>query len=226
MIIQLSTLSCETLGTLALAFKFLGAAFYAPPAETLLASLRDEDLLSDWLLPSDDANTAQGLGLLRTFVVSADLPGLLNLARTDYNALFLGPDALLAPPWESVYLSPEHLLWDDQTLGVRAAYAHFGLQIPRLDREPDDHIGFELLFLSHLCDQAADALEKGLVAEANKIVAAARDFLHAHTQRWAGLFAERVTRSARTDYYRGLAYLLSGSLSYLDAALAEDGTPA
>lgn len=52
----------------------------------------------------------------------------------------LGPAA--APPWESVYLDREHVIFGAETLQMRALYARFGLVF--------DHIGLELEFLARL----------------------------------------------------------------------------
>ena len=83
--------------------------------------------------------------------------------------------------------------------------------------------GHELLFLAHLLEQAALALAANLEAAA-QVLAAARDFLAAHPQQWALLFAERVDQYAHTDYYRGFAYLLLGSLDALATLFADLAT--
>ena len=157
---------------------------------------------------------------MRDAVRSAPAAQLLPALRSDYTALFIGLEQVEAPPWESVYLSPDHLLFDVQTLEVRGAYAAYGLEIPNLEHEPDDHIGFELLFLSHLLAGAAEALAGGDAPGAAQRLLAAQVFLQQHPQRWAGQFAERVERFAGHDYYRGLAWLLLGSLAGLDEVLA------
>ncbi|MBK8797751.1 MAG: molecular chaperone TorD family protein [Anaerolineales bacterium] len=133
-------------------------AFYLPPSEPFLTNLCVEALLADWPLAPDAPDVAAGLHLLRTTLCEENaVQALLPALREEYTVLFIGLERVAAPPWESVYLSRDHLLFDEQTLQVRDAYAAFGLQIPHIDREPDDHIGFELLFLAHLMQQAAHA---------------------------------------------------------------------
>lgn len=211
----------EELQVYALALKVLASAFYLPPAEPFLTTLSAQGLLADWPLAPDDPDTQTGLQLLRAQLDRAQPADLLPAVRADHTALFIGLMRVEAPPWESVYLSQDHLLFDQQTLEVREFYARFGLQIPKLDREPDDHIGYELLFLAHLMEQAAQALDAGDVEKAAHLVAAALEFFAAHPQEWAGLFIERLAQSARTDYYRGLAYLLKGSMTALAPLLDE-----
>lgn len=219
-------LSGETLRAQALALKLLGMALYLRPTEPFLAHLRQDDLLTEWPLLPADPNGSRAVQTILADLRSAPLSDLLPSLNSDYTALFVGLERVAAPPWESVYLSRDHLLFDEQTLRVRETYARFGLQIPRIDREPDDHIGFELLFLSHLAELAAQALDAGDPASAVDYLAAGRDFLIRHPQRWAHLFAERVERSAATGYYRGLAQLLLCSLDSLAALLNETLPPA
>lgn len=220
----IDALAPDELHAYALALKLEAMAFYLPPSEAFLAHLVEGDLLEGWPLGPDDPLTQRGLRLVHG---ALQLPAgqLLPALRSEYTALFIGLEQVDAPPWESVYLSPDHLLFDVQTLQVREAYAAYGLEIPNLDHEPDDHIGYELLFLSHLLAGAAEALAQGEAPAAAAPAAAerlraARAFLHEHPQRWAGQFAERVDRFASGDYYRGLAFLLLGSLAGLDAVLA------
>lgn len=218
--------SSEMLFICAVAFKLLGTAFYHQPNQQFLITLREGRLLEEWPLRPDETETACGLYLLRDALAETDTPALLKAVRDDYMALFVGPEHVVAPPWESVYLSRDHLLFDVQTLQVRDAYARFGLQIPQIDREPDDHIGFELLFVSHLADLAAQALERGHADEATHCLSGARDFLDAHLKKWASLFTERLERHAQTGYYRGLGHLLLGSLATLDEMLPGAGAAA
>ena len=71
----------------------------------------------------------------------------LEAARSDYMALFVGPGTPLAPPWESVCRhKDEALVFQKETLEVRAAYRELGLQVEKLHHEPDDHIAYELEF--------------------------------------------------------------------------------
>ncbi len=219
------TFSPDELQAYTLALKLLAAAFYLPPSAPFLATLDDGELLAEWPLAPDSPLTEQGLALLRAGVASAPAAELLPHLRSDYTGLFVGLEQVGAPPWESVYLSREHLLFDVQTLAVREFYARFDLQIPKLEREPDDHIGFELLFLAHLLEGAGGLLADGQIQPAQARLQAAQAFLAAHPQQWAEQFAARVRERAQTDYYRGWACLLLGSLAGLVALLTNAGAP-
>ena len=215
--------SPDELHACALALKLAAAAFYLAPSKSFLTMLNDDALLVEWPLAPDSPVTVQGLELLRLALADAHPDRLLRQLRSDYTALFVGLEQVGAPPWESVYLSHDHLLFEEQTLAVRDFYARFGLQIPKVDREPDDHIGYELLFLAHLLEEAARLAAEDQPQQVQVRMEAAREFLDAHPQQWAGEFTTRVLERATTDYYRGWALLLTGSLLGLAALLARQG---
>jgi TorA maturation chaperone TorD len=180
-----------------------------------------ERLFASWMLPADDPFTARGLGILDTFTGQSDADTLTAM-QADYAALFVGPAKLKAPPWESVYLSRDHILFERQTAAVRAFYAAYGLQTARLHVEPDDHFGLELLFLAHLFGAALAQDETNDPAERARIMTGVSNFMEAHLLQWAEPFLARVVYHAATDYYRGLAYLAGGMLSSLCTKLALD----
>jgi putative dimethyl sulfoxide reductase chaperone len=200
-----------TLTAHALAYGFLSKALYKEPSADFLTALFEDNLFAEWPLDTDVTVTRQGIDLLTAFGAAWE-SGQLALLKSDYNALFVGPDQLLAYPWESVYLSEEHLIFDVQTLEVREIYRRFGLQAPSTNREPDDHIGLELAFLVHLCSLGLDACERGDIDAFESSLQAQRGFLGDHVLRWAPTFMQRVIDNAATDFYRGVAYLGLGTL--------------
>ncbi len=202
-----------------IAFELLALVFYQAPNESFLRSLIEDQLLIGWPLQPLSPAAQGAVAQLQAGLWEGNPADLSQRLHEEYIRLFIGPQRVLVPSWESVYLSRDHLLFDVQTVAVRQDYARFGLQIPRLDREPDDHIGFELLFISHLMKRGAEALERGNMADAQRSVAAAHGFLHEHLQQWSDLFADRLAEHAATAYYRGWGSLLRDSLAVLTERL-------
>lgn len=198
-----------------LAYSFLSRAFYAPPDKALIDTLAAEALFDAWPLETTQPEAAAGLTLLRQFCSAWSAAGLEAL-QNDYRRLFVGPDRLLAPPWESVYRSPDHLLFDMHTIQVRLIYQHFGMPIPQLYAEPDDHLGLELRFIAHLCAFGLSGLEEQAPERVEAATAGIRHFMSAHLSRWAPDCLNRVIENARTDYYRGCAQLALGCLRHTD----------
>lgn len=199
------------------AYRFLNKVFYQLPDESFIDTLVAEDLFSEWPLPENE-QTQIGLALMKSFTDKWSNDQLADLRR-DYSRLFSGPDRLLAPPWESVYLSREHLLFEEETMAVRRFYNRFDVQAPNLNKEPDDHVALELAFMAHLCTLGLSAIDEGNIKTLETNLQAQRDFLSEHLLRWGPLFCQRVTERAETDYFCGVGHLALGSLHTIANAL-------
>ncbi|MFF0745519.1 molecular chaperone [Streptomyces sp. NPDC004111] len=195
---------------LAAACTVLSRLLLTAPDQQVLDRLRDPGLLADWPLPPCEA-TDRGLVCLAR---SADENEDATAVTRDYNRLFVGPERLLAPPYESVHRSEDQLVFEAETFQVRAFYARFGLTAPRLGREPDDHIGLELDLVATLCIRAAEALDRTGTTRTVDFVAALREFLTGHLLAWAPDFMEMVEAHARTRFYQGVGTLGSGVLAH------------
>lgn len=193
------------LDELAGAYTLTSRLFLEPPDLALLDRIGHPGLLDGW--PMRDEASRRGARLL----VAGAAEDRVALAR-DYQALFVGPGPLLAPPYESVHLSREHLLFEEQTLQVREAYRAFGLVAPALNREPDDHIGLELHFLAEVCLRSLDALDTGDDDRFDATLAAHQAFLTDHLLLWGPECLALVRDNAKTDYFRGVALLTTGLL--------------
>jgi TorA maturation chaperone TorD len=195
----------------ALAFSFLNIAFHEKPNASFIDTLISEDVFAHWPLNAADEYTTRGLETLQDFS-RAWQSGQLAALKKDYQQLFIGPHSLPAPPWESVYLSVEHLIFESQTTAVREFYGRYGLQVTNLYKEPDDHFGLEMAFLAHLCGLGLEAIRENNAEKLDTILAAQREFLEEHPLLWAPDFLHRVASHAQTPYYRGVAWLALGTL--------------
>lgn len=130
--------------------------------------------------------------------------------KEEYNRLFVGPNVLPAPLWESVYLSREHLLFDEVTLEVRNCYRQYGLSFIRESKEPDDHIVIELEFLSYLIQKTLDCED---VATKKKLLDDQYSFLSNHLLKWCPSFCELLSKSTSFKLYQGVTLLLTEYLN-------------
>ncbi|MCB8816455.1 molecular chaperone TorD family protein [Desulfosporosinus shakirovi] len=75
---------------------------------------------------------------------------------TEYTRLFIGPTKLPVPPWESVYVSKERLLFQESSLKVRQrqCYLNYNFLPAKYRSEADDHIALELDFMYNLSSLA------------------------------------------------------------------------
>lgn len=208
-----------------LIFGLLGRALHAEPDRTWLQKLADEDVFAESPFGETQADVRAGLAALqawsRTWRDDASSASFDEL-RADYARLFMGPGRMLASPWESTYFNDERLVFQQQTLQVRAWYRRYGLEAAHLNQEPDDHIGLELLFLAHLAQRGLQALaqQDGIVFD--DALEAQRAFLTEHLLRWAPQWCELVLTHTRTDFSKGIALLTRGALAELVAQLQLD----
>lgn len=205
------SLSENELDAYAAVLTALGRWHLEPPGEDVLPHLAS--VLAEW--PLGDVRTVGGLERVRRAVEHESSRAI----RRDHDALYGRTARAALPPYESVHRGNEGLVFDEETLQVREAYRALGLRAPRLNREPDDHIGLELDFLAVALLRALDAREAGSAHQAEWYLAVADRFLREHVMAWGTDFLERLEDLAETDFMAGLAALTAGALTQLEAAL-------
>ncbi|KXS39610.1 MAG: anaerobic dehydrogenase subunit [Candidatus Frackibacter sp. T328-2] len=129
----------------------------------------------------------------------------------DFNRLFVGPDKLQAPPYESVYRD-EGLIMGPSTLEVRNFYQSEGLKLENQGKEPDDHIGIELEFLSYITRLIIMSQEKQAEEEVNYYQELYEKFLNEHLLQWGLEFADLIIDKAETKFMKGVGLYLKGFL--------------
>lgn len=209
------SLELAALDAAAGAWTVLSAAYGRPPDASFLAAIRSPEHLSAW--PYRDPDSMAGQSLL---LASGTKGETLEQIRAEHQRLLLGPERLPVPPWESVHRSVEGLVFERETLQVRAAYRRFGLRAERMGTEPDDHVAIECAFLAHLCVAALDAVDAG--RDASHYIDGYREFVREHAARWLPIFFAGMAEHADTRFGRGLALLGHGAVA---AAAASVGIP-
>jgi TorA maturation chaperone TorD len=130
--------------------------------------------------------------------------GLEDLS-IDYARLFVGPFALLAPPYGSVYLEGERRLMGDSTLAVGECYREVGLEVAAGFNGTPDHIAAELEFMHFLVVKELDALAGGDPVRAQHVRQKQTSFLERHLAAWVPVFTRNVEEQAQTRFYQDLA---------------------
>ncbi len=190
----------EQWDALAAGFGALGRLHREAPDPEILANIRG--LMGEWPLPATEA-AQRGLALLEA---SAAANEDAETIRLDHARLYGVMATAVVPPYESVHRGEDGLVFDSDTLHVRAAYRALSLQAPRLNREPDDHIGLEFDFVSQALDRAVVA------SEPTPLVAAARAMLDDHLDQWAPNMLTNMAAAAATAFMAGVAWLSVGAL--------------
>lgn len=127
---------------------------------------------------------------------ASDSPEKIN---RDFTRLFVGPQHLEAPPWGSVYLDSEAVVFGDSCAALKKWMDRGGIAIHEGgSREPVDQIGRIFVLLGWLCEN-----EPSLVGE----------FLELYVLTWAPRYFEKLGKAAVGTFYEGLAKLGSLTLS-------------
>jgi TorA maturation chaperone TorD len=181
----------------AAAYKLLAECYY-PPVE---ATREHVGQLSRSL---KKLNLPAAAAVERMAVVLQGDTGFDELA-IDHARLFVGPFALLAPPYGSIYLEGERRLMGDSTLAAGECYNEAGLEMSADFNGTPDHIAVELEFMHFLVVKELDALACGNLDRAQNFSQKQRAFLERHLAAWVPDFSRSVEEQAQTGFYQSLA---------------------
>lgn len=198
----------QQLAGINIACRFFYQAFHQMPEPDFIEALNRESLVEHWPVDAENSKMTAGLAKLSSALTHNPIEAIAQ----DYAALFIGPDALKAAPWGSVYLTEEQTTCGESTQAVKAFYREFGIEIDTGEAEPEDHIGLMMAFLVHLTDQA---LQSTSLEEARPWFCATQSFLTDHLLTWVPRFLELMYENALTDFYQGVSLLCEGTLQVL-----------
>lgn len=120
-----------------------------------------------------------------------------------YQALFIGPNALPAPPWGSVYLDKESVVFGDSLLRLREFLSDNQIAFSLNQNEPEDHIGLMLMLSAYL-------------AETNPTLLNA--FFAEHFLPWAYRFLA-LLNAEHSPFYQGVGELTEALLQHWQKTL-------
>jgi len=123
----------------------------------------------------------------------------------DHARLFVGPFALLAPPFGSVYLEEERCLMGDSTMAAGECYREVGLEVSAGFNGTPDHIAAELEFMHFLVIKELGTLADGDLDHAQHFRQKQKSFLERHLAAWVSEFSRNVQEQAHTRFYRDIA---------------------
>jgi putative dimethyl sulfoxide reductase chaperone len=134
----------------------------------------------------------------------------------DFESLMRVPGPAYTHPYESCYRDrverKDGPHWGHicgrYAIETERCYQIDGLS-PRYDRvDFPDHIGAELAYMAHLCEQEAKALAEGERQTASRIRQKQQIFIEDHLFHWALEFSKDLFTRSITPFFRGVAEML------------------
>ncbi|MFA5535924.1 MAG: molecular chaperone TorD family protein [Bacillota bacterium] len=193
----------------------------------LLEPIRSEnvEVLSQqfWLdFPCEAANEQMKSGLKQVLNCLVKLKGLeekevIEEVMVEYTSLFLGPGRPKAPLWESVYRTPEGVIFGPSTYAVREAMQQDGFETRGKNRQPEDHLGLELMFLAAVSEKIADSQ----VGSRYLIIQKQIHFIDEHLLSWINQLSKDANLHGDIGFYGGLIELIWGVLLWDKELLRE-----
>ncbi len=109
----------------------------------------------------------------------------------DFSILFEGLGTMPVPPWGSVYLDKEQVLFGESNIEYRLFLQQHGIVLDSEQREPEDQFGLMLLACAYLLEQDKQK--------------AACDLIGEHLLPWGVTYLEQLTEKAPDRFFKQLA---------------------
>ena len=206
-----------------LLYKLFHKTFGREPDAAFLHVLADPAVGEAFsLFSSEESDT---MSKASAFVASAGQKAgdesYLSELHHEYMRLFIGPEKLIAPPWESVYRSKSGLLFQENTLTVREIYHKHGFQPEGYPHVADDSLALELDFMGRMAERSLAALAQGDAGEFAASLTTQESFLRIHLLFFLPKLLERMEHSAFRLFYPQMTQILL-AFAQLDLELVQD----
>ncbi|AOV06925.1 TorD/DmsD family molecular chaperone [Sporosarcina ureilytica] len=208
-------------------YDILARFFVEEPSKKYLTYFVENNLINIFPFVEDSKGMQEAIDDIKSYLKEHDVihddDDFENL-HWDYTKMFIGPLELKAPPWESVYVRKDRLLFQENTVAVQRKYEEFGFVIRDQNLEAEDHVGFELDFMFHLNELCIDVIEKGephTVTYLYYLIDQQEKFLENHLLAFVPAFSEKVIANADTQFFKGMAKLLNAYVT-LDRAILRE----
>jgi putative dimethyl sulfoxide reductase chaperone len=185
-------------------YGLLADVFHSEPTPELL----------DFICSEDFTQAAQDMGVdFGEDLYNQPQPETLEQLAIEYTRLFLGPGKHISPH-ESVQLKKSaHLLWGEETAVVKQFMLDAGFEAPEDGGIFPDHISIELMFMSWLTSNEAQAWADGDLEQASRSLDWQHGFVSRHLSKWVAEFCRKIREQADYPFYREFSEILRSFVS-------------
>jgi anaerobic sulfite reductase subunit A len=190
-------------------YTFLSRIYREEIDQALFDSLKRKE----WPTPFDEPEIDQGYNIIKNFLKKPP-KNAIELLAVEYANIFLGTGKNPAYPFESVYMTKQRLEMQMPRDGVIKIYRGEGFKKAADFNEPEDHIATELEFMAHLAQKTLDTLRSKNHEETKTSLEKQLNFLNHHLIPWTEPFCRDAEQAAELDFYKGIAKLTQGFVSF------------
>lgn len=195
-------------------FSLLHKMLGAEPTRALMDAVSSgESLQAVSLFESGDSDAAEKLKGVLSSCGDMD-EEKLEQVKDEYTRLFIGPDKLIAAPWESVYTTKERALFQESTLAVRSWYQNYGYAPAQAPNYPDDHISLMMHFLALTTERAAVCVRDDMLCGYRNMLEGQKLFEQNHILNWVYQYADDMDKSRTKLLYPQLVRAMADFMAY------------
>ena len=188
-----------------------------PTKDMLDAVSSEESLQAVSLFEGADSDAAKALSAVLLSCREMDM----DAAKDEYTRLFLGPDKLIAPPWESCSTAKERALFQESTLHVRSWYQQYSYVPSGYPSHPDDHISLMMHFLALTTQRAKACLDQGLLCGCRSLLEGQKLFEKNHILNWVDAYCADMDKSDTRVLYPQLVRAMAAFVACDQQVIAE-----
>lgn len=146
-----------------------------------------------------------------------DIIKSIEKVNVEYTELFIGPGVPKAPPWESFYNTRKKLFFGTTAFVMKDLLNKQGLESKHSGRQPEDHLGLELLYLTVLTEQMHNQDRQSQV----NIIRDQLAFMDEHLLSWIPNLYDDAKNNGSLGFYSGFIEMIWGILLW-DKELLEE----
>jgi TorA maturation chaperone TorD len=197
---------------------FAGTMIMFDPSKECIQDFWTNGILKNLPVTSQNPRFILAASQLRKSI--GDNTTSLKFMNEDFLTLFSGTGSPLAPPYESVYRSKDHLMFDQQSSEVKEFYKSYGWESKFKGKIPDDHLAIELLFLTLLIEKYLELDDQ--VCE-NEMKNEIRRFIKQHILSWIPVWNNHMQEYSKTISYKGISTLIYACVEDIYGILSPKG---
>lgn len=141
----------------------------------------------------------------------------IEKVQVEYTDLFIGAGRPKAPPIESYYQSEKGLLFGPTTYEMKDILNKYGLESRKKDKQPEDHLGLELLFIAVLTENLQSLEKENHLSNVREQVL----FIGKHLLTWIPKLCKDAKEHGDVGFYGGLIEVIWGVLLWDKKILEE-----